>query len=385
MKNYTQRGYEVTNATTKLVESLKQFWKLNHHHMPSQSHFEVGSTYINHWTTSHFKMNIDDEQYQSNHLRALIWDETKPILEKWAGMELTPSSMFGLQIYTGKTVMPHRVDTLPFVINAIIHVADEIDTPWPIEVYSHDGKARNITLEVGSMLLYEGQSVIIGRPYPMKGQYQAEIFVSFEPLGYSREYDQQQDASKDESSLSSLYSNSLQDWARVTKKTDLTDKTIVPSYMTNSPHIDAYGRWKQDYPKAKLHIEGVITVSVHTAAAEGDLEALKALEKENSDALFKVDENGWTALHQYSAATTVRFRAHTHLSRSCPSPSEAVRGGHIKVAQYLLSKGLDINFRTHNGTGGSPLWWAKHIHGKDHAMVKFLEGQRAEDIAPDKK
>ena len=90
-------------------------------------------------------------------------------------------------------------------------------------------------------------------------------------------------------------------------------------------------------------------------------------------------------LSQYSAATTVRFRAHTHLSRSCPSPSEAVRGGHIKVAQYLLSKGLDINFRTHNGTGGSPLWWAKHIHGKDHAMVKFLEGQRAEDIAPDKK
>lgn len=44
------------------------------------------------------------------------------------------------------------------------------------------------------------------------------------------------------------------------------------------------------------NIGGVINVSVHTAAAEGDLESLKALEKENSDALFKVDENGWTAL-----------------------------------------------------------------------------------------
>ena len=95
MKNYTQRGYEKVAAPTKLVESLKQFWKLNHHHMPSQSHFEVGSTYINHWATNHFTMNIDDEQYQSKHLRALIWDETKPILEKWAGIELTPSAMFG--------------------------------------------------------------------------------------------------------------------------------------------------------------------------------------------------------------------------------------------------------------------------------------------------
>ena len=148
--------------------------------------------------------------------------------------------------------MPHRVDTLPFVINAIIHVADKIETPWPIEVYGHDGKARNITLEVGTMLLYEGQSVITGRPYPMKGQYQVEIFVSFEPLGYSRKYDQQQDASMDESLLSSLYLNSWQDWARVAKTTDLTDKSIVPSYISDFPHSDVYGRWKQDYPKAKL-------------------------------------------------------------------------------------------------------------------------------------
>ena len=38
------------------------------------------------------------------------------------------------------------------------------------------------------------------------------------------------------------------------------------------------------------------TVTVHTAAAEGDLDTLKALEKENSDSIFYVDENGWTAL-----------------------------------------------------------------------------------------
>jgi len=35
---------------------------------------------------------------------------------------------------------------------------------------------------------------------------------------------------------------------------------------------------------------------VHTAAAEGDLGVLKAIEKENSDSLFTADGNGWTAL-----------------------------------------------------------------------------------------
>mmetsp|Transcript_17549 Transcript_17549/g.27524 ORF Transcript_17549/g.27524 Transcript_17549/m.27524 type:complete len:488 (-) Transcript_17549:1642-3105(-) len=361
MKNYTQVGYEKVAVPTKLAESLKHFWKSHERHMPVISNFEIGTTYMNHWASSQFTMNIDDEQYQNKHLRGLIWDEAKPVLEKWAGVELSPSSLFGLQIYTNETVMPHRLDTLPFVINAIIHVADSIDTPWPIEVFGHDGVAKNITLEVGSMLLYEGQSVIMGRPYPMKGQYQAEIFVSFEPLGYSRQHDQQQDAAMDESSLSSLYSNSLQDWARVATKTDLLmDKTIVPPYIANLFLEDnAYGRWKQDHPKAKLNIEGVKTVTVHTAAAEGDLDTLKALEKENSDSIFYVDENGWTALH------------------------EAVRGGHIHVAEYLIKKGLDINFRTHNDTGGSPLWWAKKIHGNDAEMVFYLESKGAKLIAPD--
>ncbi len=95
MKNYTKLGYEKVSTPTRLVEALKQFWKLNQHHIPAQSHFEIGATDINHWEASQFRMNIDDEQYRGKHLRSIIWDETKPVLEKWAGTELTPSSMFG--------------------------------------------------------------------------------------------------------------------------------------------------------------------------------------------------------------------------------------------------------------------------------------------------
>ncbi len=247
MKNYTKVGYEKVAVPTKLVESLNHFWKTHERDIPAKSFFETGRTEINHWAAGQFTMDIDDEKYHSKHLRGLIWEEAKPILEKFAGVELSPSSLYGLQIYTHEAVMPHRLDTLPFVINAIIHVADNIDKPWPIEVYGHDGFAKNITLEAGNMLLYEGQSVIMGRPYPMKGQYQAEIFISFEPLGYSRHHDQQQN----ESSLSSLYLNSWQE-ARVAKR-DLIDKTVVPPYIANSFWEDnAYGRWKQDHPKAKL-------------------------------------------------------------------------------------------------------------------------------------
>ena len=43
-------------------------------------------------------------------------------------------------------------------------------------------------------------------------------------------------------------------------------------------------------------MEAVIKRSVHTAAADGDLDVLKALEMEDPDSIFHIDVNGWTAL-----------------------------------------------------------------------------------------
>jgi hypothetical protein len=44
---------------------------------------------------------------------------------------------------------------------------------------------------------------------------------------------------------------------------------------------------------------------------------------------------------------------------------------------------LDINQRTHGGTGGSPLWWAKKAQGENHPIVKYLKNNGAKEIAPD--
>ena len=50
------------------------------------------------------------------------------------------------------------VDRSPLVSSAILQIAQEdIEEPWPVEVYSHDGNAYNITLEPGEMALYESQ------------------------------------------------------------------------------------------------------------------------------------------------------------------------------------------------------------------------------------
>lgn len=62
------------------------------------------------------------------------------------------------------------VDRLPLVNSAIIQVAQDVDEPWPLEVYDHSGMAYNITLEPGEMVLYESATVVHGRPFPLKGR-----------------------------------------------------------------------------------------------------------------------------------------------------------------------------------------------------------------------
>ena len=54
-----------------------------------------------------------------------------------------------------------------------------MDEPWILEVYGHDGKANNITMEIGEMILYESHSVIHGRPFPLQGKTYANAFLHF--------------------------------------------------------------------------------------------------------------------------------------------------------------------------------------------------------------
>ena len=101
-------------------------------------------------------------------LRTFIWDETRSILEKWAGVGLSPSTLYG-RSYADQAVVPPHVDSIPFVISAVIRIAQDLVEPWVIEMIGHDGKAYNVSLGEGEMLIYEGASVIHGRPFPMNG------------------------------------------------------------------------------------------------------------------------------------------------------------------------------------------------------------------------
>ena len=44
------------------------------------------------------------------------------------------------------------------VTSVIINVDQDVDEDWVLEVYGHDGKATNVTMKPGDMVLYESHS-----------------------------------------------------------------------------------------------------------------------------------------------------------------------------------------------------------------------------------
>ena len=69
------------------------------------------------------------------------------------------------------------------VASAILNVAQDVDEDWPTEIYDHQGRAHNITLHPGEMLLFESASCIHGHPFPLRGRFYASMFIHFEPTG----------------------------------------------------------------------------------------------------------------------------------------------------------------------------------------------------------
>ena len=122
-------------------------------------------------------LDVGDETLTGggSKLKKLVMEATRHALQTWTGQELTPTSLYGIRKYTEEGILNTHVDRLPLVLSAIINVAQDTEEEWPLEVFGHDGRAYNITMTPGDMILYESHSVLHGRPFSLKGRYYANL------------------------------------------------------------------------------------------------------------------------------------------------------------------------------------------------------------------
>lgn len=164
----------------------------------------------------------------------------------------------------------------------IINVDQDVEEDWALEVYDHEGTAHNLTMAPGDMIMYESHSVIHGRPFSFRGNFYANVFVHFEPIGPSGGLD-----------------------------ANVLDADLPPYLMSGSSWEP---EWRLLNPNGWQLFRDVLKL-----VERGDLPTIRHLHELDASKLTEADQFGWQPLH------------------------EAVRHGHLDIIEYLLEHGADIN------------------------------------------
>ena len=184
LQNYTDIGFKKARLSEELFKSLQEYWQsVMNENEKGIAGIEVeswppGNTYTNHWDSETHMATL------AKNLYAPTWREAEAHIREWIpkATAFSRSSLYGIRVYTEGSILATHVDRDPLITSAIINIAQDVDEKWPLEVYAHNGKAYNITMEPGEMILYESHTVMHGRPFPLKGRYYANLFVHFKPL-----------------------------------------------------------------------------------------------------------------------------------------------------------------------------------------------------------
>jgi prolyl 4-hydroxylase len=166
-------------------------------------------------------------------------------------------------------------------------------------------------------------------------RYFANIFIHFEPTG-----------------------NHV--YHRIDDPVEELDNDLPPYIIEGSPEESNWrwsnpNGWKMQTPSAAQ----VDTPEGHIAALSGDTERLASIAKKDARLLHHKDRNGWQPIH------------------------EAARAGHMEAVAFLVQEGADMNARTHNGKGNTPLNIAIGHLSEKHPVSQYLISLGALDVGPD--
>eukprot|EP01039_Chlorochromonas_danica_P005605 gene5605-6172_t len=315
--NYTTLGFKKIRAPKEAWQPLIDFYNKYKDRKVLEKWYR-GATIVNTWDSPTYMVSFENPDFPGGWtVKDQIWEGVRPIIEEWiGGYKIEPTSLYGIRLYTGGAVLAQHVDRLPLVTSCIINVDQDVDEPWPLEVFDHNGKAYNVTMEPGDLVLYESSTVLHGRPFPMKGRYFANIFVHFKPLIHDE-------------------LNRLDDEQRILRGEPVAINRRHGRLRTTQGAAAP--------PNSRPSSDDEI---FRIAAARGDMGTVRKLLEKNKELLHKEDENGWQAIH------------------------EAIRGAHTEIVKYLVEHGAQLSHKVHRG--GSTLWLAKEHLPSNHEIVRFL-------------
>jgi prolyl 4-hydroxylase len=188
------------------------------------------------------------------------------------------------------------------VISVVINVAQDEDATddWPMELITHTGKAVNVTLRPGDWLLYESHSIIHGRPFPLKGNYYANLFLHLEPKGHSQTHHNHSTTSTPGTTAQEQYKSALQQQSGGHET--LHESGLYELFDGLPDYILEDSDEMYEYIEQHYVVHGATSgdTTVHTLAANGRLHELIEFISDNQKHIINSkDHNGWTVRYKF--------------------------------------------------------------------------------------
>ena len=175
-------GYLHMTMTDKLKEISMEWYQMrrNDSLIP---HGVIAGGYTNNHVVNFDKVDLD--RFRAVH--SAIVREMQQVLQWWTKVRLRHTSTFGVRVYRRDSMLINHVDRMDtHLASAVLQIHQEVDDDggWPLEVLLPDGRAAEVYLQPGEMVLYEGAWLRHGRPMRFKGTEFANVFSHFAPLDW---------------------------------------------------------------------------------------------------------------------------------------------------------------------------------------------------------
>jgi hypothetical protein len=93
-KHFTKLGFEKRKMPKTTYNALSTYWRLNRDNLAVEK-WTPGSTFVNHRAHATFMAWLPE----NGHVKRVIFDNIKPILEEWSGIpKLVPTSFYGIML-----------------------------------------------------------------------------------------------------------------------------------------------------------------------------------------------------------------------------------------------------------------------------------------------
>ncbi|WP_421853069.1 hypothetical protein [Oricola sp.] len=171
-------GFRKATLDPRIHDRLMDHLRANVHRFKS----EAESTFIKSENPRcHPSLICNDDKFN----RSLL-SELRPVHEEWSGMPLKPAACYGIRVYQPRSYLyNHHDHARTHVVSSTICVDSRVNTPWPLYIEDEEGQPHEVAIEPGEMVFFEGARLKHGRPYPLDGDYYANIFIHFTPLDWT--------------------------------------------------------------------------------------------------------------------------------------------------------------------------------------------------------